>query len=84
MELEASSLYEAVGIAIDRFRNCEHISYEPKGFCEFVVEPRELTTQHRLTRKMFDDWLRRPGGTPANVALKTRLQALIGVSPKLD
>jgi hypothetical protein len=63
VELEASSLHEAVGLAIDRFRRCEHILYEPKGLCEFIVEPRELTTQHRLTRKMFDEWLRRPGGT---------------------
>jgi hypothetical protein len=81
VELEASSLYEAVGLAIDRFRRCEHLRYEPKGLYEFIVEPRELTTQHRLTRKMFDDWLRRPGGTPADVALKTRLKALLGASP---
>lgn len=84
VELEARSLYEAVGLAIDRFRRCEHVDYEPIGPCEFVVEPRELTTQHRLTRKMFDEWLHRSGGTPANVALKTRLKALLGVSPKLD
>jgi hypothetical protein len=82
VELEASSLYEAVGLAIDRFRRCEHIAYEPKGLYQFTVEPRELTTQHRLTRKMFDEWLLRPGGTPADVALKTRLKALLGVSPQ--
>ena len=81
VELEASSLYEAVGLAIDRFRRCEHILHEPKGLHEFIVEPRELTTQHRLTRKLFDEWLNRPGRTPADAALKTRLKALLGVSP---
>ena len=80
MELEASSLYEAVGLAIFRFRRCEHVLHEPRGLYEFIVEPRELTTQHRLTRRMFDEWLRRPGGAPA-VVLKTRLKALLGVSP---
>jgi hypothetical protein len=30
---------------------------------------------------MFDEWLRRPGGAPADVVLKTRLKALLGVSP---
>ena len=79
VELEASSLYEAVRLAIDRFRRCEHILYEPEGLHEFVVEPRELSTQHRLTRQKFDQWLRRPGRTPADVALKSRLKALLEV-----
>jgi hypothetical protein len=82
VELEARSLYEVVGLAIARFRRCDHIVYEPKGHCEFTVEPRELTTQHRLTRNMFDEWLSRPGRTPADVALKTELKALLRVSPQ--
>ena len=59
VELEARTLYEAVGLAIDRFRRCEHVEYEPKGRCEFVVESREPGTQHRLTRDVFDAWLQR-------------------------
>ena len=78
VELEARTLYEAVGLAIERFRHCEHVKYEPKGLHEFVVESREPSTQHRLTRNMFDVWLRRPGGSPAEVALKTRLKGLLG------
>jgi hypothetical protein len=35
-------------------------------------------TQHRLSRNMFDPWLRRPGGSPADAALKTRLKELLG------
>ena len=49
VELEAKTLYEAVGLAIDRFRRCEHVGYEPKGLHEFIVESREPGTQHRLT-----------------------------------
>jgi hypothetical protein len=78
VELEARTLYEAVGLAIDRFRRCEHVSYEPKGLHEFTVESREPSTQHRLTRKLFDAWLRRPGRSPADVALKTKLTGLLG------
>ena len=77
VELEARTLYEAVGLAIERFRRCEHVKYDPKGLHEFVVESREPSTQHRLTRNMFDTWLRRPGGSPADVALKTRLKSLL-------
>jgi len=78
VEVEARTLYEAVGLAIDRFRRCEHVQYEPKGLHEFTVEPREPATQHRLTRKMFDTWLRRPGGSPADTALKNRLKGILG------
>jgi hypothetical protein len=75
---EARTLYEAVGRAIERFRRCEHVTYDPKGLHEFVVESREPGTQHRLTRNMFDASLSRPGGSPADVALKTRLKSLLG------
>jgi bifunctional non-homologous end joining protein LigD len=78
VELDARSLYEAVGLAIDRFRRCEHVSYDPQGMHEFTVESREPSTQHRLTRNMFDAWLRRPGGSPADVARKSKLKGLLG------
>ena len=78
VELEARTLYEAVGLAIDRFRRCEHVRYEPKGLHEFIVESREPSTQHRLTRNIFDAWLHRPGGSPADVALRTRLKEILG------
>lgn len=78
VEVEARTLYEAVGLAIDRFRRCEHVGYEPMGLHEFIVESREPSTEHRLTRNTFDSWLRRPGGSPADVALKTRLNGLLG------
>ena len=78
VELDARTLYEAVGLAIDRFRRCEHVKYDPKGLHEFTVESREPGTEHRLTRNMFDAWLRRPGGSPADVARKSRLKELLG------
>jgi len=78
VELDARSLYEAVGLAIDRFRRCEQVPYDPRGMHEFIVESREPSTEHRLTRKMFDAWLRRPGGSPADVARKSKLKGLLG------
>ena len=47
VEVEARTLYEAVGLAIDRFRRCEHVKYDPQGLHEFTVESREPGTQHR-------------------------------------
>ena len=63
------------GLAIDRFRRCEDVTYDPRGMHEFAIESREATTQHRLTRTMFDSWLRRPGGS--DVARKNRLQEVL-------
>jgi hypothetical protein len=86
VEVEARTLYEAVGLAIDRFRRCENVPYEPMGMHEFIVESREPGSEHRLTRNTFDTWLRRPGGSPADVALKTRLKGLLrdGVASTSD
>ena len=78
VELDAGSLYEAVGLAIDRFRKCEYVSYDPQGRHEFTVESREPATEHRLSRNTFDVWLRRPGRSPAEVARKHRLRQLLG------
>jgi hypothetical protein len=64
---------EAVGLA-----NRIGVKYDPKGLHEFIVESREPATQHRLTRNMFDTWLQRPGGSPADVARKNRLNGLLG------
>jgi hypothetical protein len=81
VEVEARTLYEAVGLAIDRFRRCERVPYEPKGMHEFVVESHEPSTEHRLTRNTFDAWLRRPGGSPAGMALKTKLKGILTGAP---
>jgi hypothetical protein len=53
VEVEARTLYEAVGLAIDRFRRGEHVRYDPKGLHEFTVQSREPGTEHRLTRNIF-------------------------------
>jgi hypothetical protein len=60
VEVEARTLYEAVGLALGRFRSCEHVKYEPAG--EISVESREPATRHQLTEKLFDAWLERPWG----------------------
>ena len=52
--------------------------HDPQGLREFTVEAREPGTQHRLTRDIFDAWLRRSGGSPADVARKSRLKELLG------
>jgi hypothetical protein len=77
VEVEANSLYEAVGLAISRFRRCEDIDYEPDGLHEFTVEPREPGAQHKMTRKTFDEWMKRTNGSPRDVAIREKLRAIL-------
>jgi hypothetical protein len=79
VEVDARTLYEAVGLAIARFRSGEHVRYEPAG--DFSVESREPTARHQLTRKLFDAWLERPGGSPREVALRSTLTELLREAP---
>jgi hypothetical protein len=43
VEVDAGTLYQAVGLAIDRFRRCEQMKFEAKGLHEFTVEPASLS-----------------------------------------
>jgi hypothetical protein len=79
VEVDARTLYESVGLAIARFRSCEHVKYEPAG--EFSVESREPATRRQLARKLFDAWLERPGGSPREVALRGTLTELLRKKP---
>jgi hypothetical protein len=57
-------MYEAVGLAIDRFRRCEQVKYLPNGLHWFIVESREPGTQHRLTRICSMHRFSGPAGRP--------------------
>ena len=77
VELDAGSLYEAIGLAIHRSRRSDHVNCERSAIQKFTIEPQETATQHRLPRRVFDEWLRRPPRSPAEMLLKTRLRALL-------
>jgi hypothetical protein len=64
VDLEARTLYEAVGLAIERFRRCEQRQLRSKRAARIRRGISGAGTQHRLTRNMFDAWLRRLGGSP--------------------
>ena len=74
VDVDSDSLYEAVGLAIVRFQRNEHVPYDPPPMTEFVIEPREPAIQHRLSRKRFDEWFARPGGSPREVATRGRIR----------
>ena len=78
VEVEAESLFEAVGLAIGRFQRSEHVGYDPPGYVEFTVEAREPSTEHRVTRMQFNEWLNRQGRSPREVTLRNKIREGIG------
>lgn len=79
VEVSADSLYEAVGLAIARFKADPLIEYEPLGLHEFTVEVREPTTQHVVPRKKFDAWLAREGGSPKDAVARSNVRKALGL-----
>ncbi len=64
---------------LDRVRY-ERVLYEPNWLLRVDRRATRADAAAAFTHKMFDEWLRRPGATPADVALKTRCNAPLGIS----
>ena len=77
--VEARSLYHAVGVALARFKSAVPAG-APGALTKFTVEPREVSVQHTVTRKQFDEWLARPNGSPAETAQRNDLRLLLEAS----
>jgi len=60
VEVEAESLYEAVVLAICRFKQDIWGETIASG-TQLEVEVREPSTKHTLTVKQVEDWLGKPG-----------------------
>ena len=80
VEVDAESLYEAVGLGIARLGRAEFVRYAPGG--EFLVEVREPSTEHRVTLKQFESWMKQSPRGPRYVTLRQKITAARG-SPAL-
>ena len=64
--------------AIGRFQRSEYVGIRSAGICEFTVEAREPSTEHRVTRMQFNEWLNRQGRSPRYVTLRNKIREAIG------
>ena len=74
VEVAASSLYEAAALALNKFRRCDwsrEVSFEAGTLC---VELWEKPTIHRVSIAELENWLKRTGGKPREVALREKLR----------
>ena len=72
-DVEAESLYEAVVLAVNRFRQDPWL--EPIGEASPLdVEIREPALRHSLTLKQVERWLGGPTSNPSEASRKARLK----------
>ena len=72
-DVEAESLYEAVILAVKRFRQDPWM--EPVGEATVLdVEIREPCTKHSLTLRQVERWLGGPTSNPSEASRKAKLK----------
>lgn len=78
VDVDADSLYEAIGRAIARFVRAPYV--DPPVLtagCEFIVEPREPNAEHRVPLKKFEAWLDLKGGTPREMGVRFEVRKIL-------
>ena len=76
VEVDAETLYEAVILAINVFRNESWLGGLSRG-TPLDVEVRERGTKHVVTLDQVERWLAASAGTPGEQARKVRLKMLL-------
>ena len=76
VEVEAESLYEAVVLAVRRFRNEPWV--EPVGDATVLeVDVREPSTKHTLSLNHVERWLSGATANPSEASRKARLKMML-------
>ena len=78
IEVTAGSLYEAVAQALRIFRENEWIEGIGRGQTPISVKVKHPETEHTVRVQDFERWLKASPRSPAELALKNRLRALLG------
>jgi hypothetical protein len=78
VEVSASSLYEAVALALGIFRDNEWIEGVGRGQALISVKVKHPETEHTVRVQDFERWLEATPRSPAEMVLKNRLRELLG------
>jgi hypothetical protein len=76
-QVTAQSLFEAVAQALRVFREHEWSDEPNSGSASVVVTIKPAEVEHRVRIKDFQTWLASPPRSPAEMALKRRLQNIL-------
>ena len=76
-EVEAETLYEAVGLAIARLENGPDSVMPISAHGPFTVEIKTPSTKHTVPLSSFARWLNEPYGLPQERGRKERIKRLL-------
>lgn len=77
MDVTAASLYEAGALALQQFRRCEWSREASLDAATLRVEICE-STFYNIQVSELEDWLKRTGGKPSEVALRQKVRSRLG------
>ena len=78
VEVDAESLYEAVGLAVAEFRSDELAGHDPGPMTEFSVQVIRRPIEHRITLERVLEWAKpSTKGGPAMILKRERLRKLL-------
>jgi hypothetical protein len=78
VEVTAATLFEAVAAALTAFREDEWVGQIGNGLTTVGVSVHQPAVEHRVRVKDFLAWLKKKGGSPAEVSLREKLTKMLG------
>jgi hypothetical protein len=78
VDVTAETLYDVLAQAIVALRGHEWVGEIGRGLTTATVMVRQPEVRHTIRVQDFERWLSRPGKTPAEITLKTRLRQVLG------
>ena len=78
VEVTADSLYEAVGNALRAFQGTDWAADVQRSETAITVMVKQPEVEHKVRLRDFRTWLEAAPRSPAEMALKSRLRALLG------
>jgi hypothetical protein len=79
VEVTASTLYEAVALALAAMRDEEWVSGIPEGLAPVRVAVTSIPVEHCVTMKDFTRWVESKGGSPREVTDRDKVRAILGL-----
>jgi hypothetical protein len=77
LDVTAGSLYEAVAQALALLRAQPWVAEIGSGLTTATVRARQPEVTHIVKIQDFENWLNRPGRSPAEIVLKQRLRDML-------
>ena len=78
VEVSAATLFEAVAAALAAFREDEWVGQIGNGLTTVSISVHQPPVEHHVRVKDFLVWLKKKGGSPAEVLLREKLTKMLG------